>query len=101
MSQISPVNKFKLIEDNSKFNQDFIKNYNEEDEEGYFLELDVKYPKKLHELHSDLSFSPDRMKSEIVEKLSTTFNYKAENVIHIRNLKQASNHGLILKRVIE
>ena len=56
MSQIPPVNKLKLIEDNSKFNYDFIKNYNEEGEEGYFLEPDVKYLKKLHEFHSNLSF---------------------------------------------
>ena len=41
------------------------------------------------------------MKSEKVEKLSTTFNHKTENVIHTRDLKQASNHGLILKRFIE
>ena len=57
MSQIAPVNKLKLIENNSKFNYDFIKNYNEEGEEGYFLEPDfLKYLKKLHEFHSNLSF---------------------------------------------
>ena len=57
MSQIAPVNKLKLIENNSKFNYDFIKNYNEEGEEGYFLEPDfLKYLKKSHEFHSNLSF---------------------------------------------
>ena len=46
MSQKLPVNKFKWIEDNSKFNDDFIKSYNEESDEGYFIEVDIQYPEK-------------------------------------------------------
>ena len=34
----------------SQFNEYFIKNYSEESYEGYFLEVDVQYPEKLHEL---------------------------------------------------
>ena len=41
MSQKLPVNKFECIEDDSQFNEDFIKNSNEESNEGYFLEVDV------------------------------------------------------------
>ena len=37
MSQNLPVNKFEWIEDTSPFNEDFIKNYNEQSDEGYFL----------------------------------------------------------------
>ena len=62
MSQKLPVNKFEWIEDTSQFNEDFIKKYNKESDEGYFLEVDVKYPEKLHELHNDLPFFPERMK---------------------------------------
>ena len=43
MSQTLPVNNFEWIEDTSQFNEDFIKDYNEESQEGYFLEIDVKY----------------------------------------------------------
>ena len=60
ISQKLPVNNFELIKDTSYFNEDFIKNYNEECDEGYFLEVDVQYIEKLHELH-DLSFLPERM----------------------------------------
>ena len=42
MSQKLPVNKFEWIEDTSPFNEDFIKNWNEESDEGYFLEVDVQ-----------------------------------------------------------
>ena len=44
------INNFEWIKDNSQFNEDFIKSYNE----GYFREVDVQYTKKLHELHNNL-----------------------------------------------
>ena len=99
MSQKLPVNNFEWIKDTSQFNEDFIKNYNEESDEGYFLEVDVQYLEKLHELHNDLPFLPERMKIEKVEKLVANLHDKTEYVIHIRNLKQALNHGLVLKKV--
>ena len=40
-----PVNNFESIEETSQFNKDFIKNYNEEYDEGHFLEIDVQYQK--------------------------------------------------------
>ena len=46
MSQKLPVYNFKWTKDTSQFNEDFIKIYNEESEEGYFLEVDVKYLEK-------------------------------------------------------
>ena len=55
--------------------------------------------KKLHERHNDLPFLPERMKYEKVEKLITNLHDKTEYVIHRRNLKQALNHGLVLKKV--
>ena len=43
MLQKLPVNYFDWIKDNSQFNEDFIRNYNEERDEGYFLKVDVQY----------------------------------------------------------
>ena len=48
MSQKLLVNDFKWIEDTSKINEEFIKNYNENNDKGYILEVDVKYSKRLH-----------------------------------------------------
>ena len=76
-----------------------MKSYNKDSDIGYFIEADVQYSKKLHELRKDLSFLPKRMKIEKVEKLAANFPDKKEYVIHIRNSKQALNHGLILKKV--
>ena len=90
-------NNSEWIENTSQFNENFIKNYNEESDEGYFLEVDVQYPEKLHETHNDLPFLLERMKIEKVEKLVTNLHDKTEHVVHIRNLKQRLNYGLILK----
>ena len=57
------------------------------------------YLEKLHELHNDLLFLPERMKTEKVEKLVANLHDKTEYVIHIRNLKQALNHALVLKKL--
>ena len=96
MSQKLPVNKFEWLKDTSQFNEDFIKNYNEESDEGYLLEVDFQCPEKIHELYNDLPFLPEKMKIEKVEKLVTNLHDKTEYVIYIRNVKQALNHGLIL-----
>ena len=42
--------------DSSQFNEDFIENYNEENNEGYFIEVDVQYLEKLHERHNICHF---------------------------------------------
>ena len=48
MSQKLPVNNFEWIEESSQFNEDFIKDYNEENDEGYFLEVHVQYSEKIY-----------------------------------------------------
>ena len=99
MSQKLPINNFEWIKDTSQFNEYFIKEYDEERDEGYFLEVYVQYLEKLHELDNDLPFLPERMEIEKVEKLVANLHDKTEYLIHIRNLKQALNHGLVLKNV--
>ena len=64
MSQTLPVNNFKWVEDISEFDESFIKNYNEKSSEGHFLGTDVQCPENLHNLHNDLPFLPEGMKTE-------------------------------------
>ena len=68
MSQKLPVKGFNWVKKLSKFNERFIKDYDENSNEGYFLEVDVEYSKKLFNLHSDLSFLPEKNKIENYEK---------------------------------
>ena len=54
---------------------------------------------KLHQIHNDLPFLPEKIKIEEVEKLRANFHDKIEYVIHKTNSKQALNHRLVLKKV--
>ena len=99
MSQKLPINNFKWIEDTFKINEDFIKNYCENSKKGYILEVDVKFPKKLHDLHSDLPFLPRRIKIDKYKKVVCYLHNKKKYVVRIKSLKQALNHGLKLKKV--
>ena len=99
MSQRLPVNNFEWFEDTSQINEEFITNYNENSNKGYILEVDVKYPKKLHESHSDFQFLPKRMKIDKCKKLVCNLQNKTKYAVHIKSLKQALNHGLKFKKV--
>ena len=99
MFQKLPVNNFMWIKDTSKINEDFIKKYYENSKKGYILEVDVKYPKKLHDLNSDLPFLPRRIKINKCKKLVCDLHNKKKYVVYIKSLKQALNHGLKLKKV--
>ena len=99
MSQKLPVNDFQWVEGVSEYNEDFIKSYNDESDEGYFLEVDVQCSENLLNFHNDLPFLSERMKTEKVEKLVSNLHDKTEYVIHIRNLKQELKHGLVLEKV--
>ena len=69
MSQKLPVDGFKWKKNTSKFNEKFIKKYDEDIDKGYMLEVDVEYPKRLHKLHDNLSFLCEKMKIEKYHKL--------------------------------
>ena len=92
-------NYLKWVKNLLEFNEKFIKNYDENGDKGYVLEVDVEYPKSLHKLHSDLRFLPERMKINKCSKLTCTVQNKENCVIHRRALKQVLDNGLILKKV--
>ena len=95
MSQKVPVNGFKWVSDLSRFNEAFIKNYNENSNVGYFFEVDVEYLKNYLMLIKTYHF----YQKEKVEKLVCSIEDKGKYVIHIKALKQALNNELKLKDV--
>ena len=84
----------------SKFDEEFVKNYDEDSNEGYIFVVDVEYPKDWHNLHSDLPFLSERMKITKCSELVCNWYNKKECVVHISALKQALNHGLLLKKAL-
>ena len=74
MSQKLPVNGFQWVEDLSQFQEDVIKNYDENSDKEYFREVDVEYPRNLFNLQRDLPFLPERKKMGKCNKLVCDFN---------------------------
>ena len=68
-------------------------------DKGYILEVDISYPKELHNPHNDLPFMCERMKINGVEKLVPNLKDKKNYVIHIQALSQALQQRLILDRI--
>ena len=101
MSQKLNVNYFKWIktEELSKFNDDFIKHYDENCNIRYFFAEDIDYSKELLNLHKDLPFLPESKKVNNVEKLICDIEEKKKYVIYIKALKEAINNSLKFKKV--
>ena len=83
MSQKLPVDGFKWVKDLSQFNEDFIKNYDENSNKGYLLEVDVEYLKKLFNLCKDLSFLPKKEKINKYQKLVSNIKKTKRNMLFI------------------
>ena len=79
-----PVNDFKWVkqEDLSQFNGDFVKNYDENSNTGYFFEVDIDYLKELFNLLKDLPFFPETKKVDKVKKLVCDTEHK-KNMLFI------------------
>ena len=111
-----PINGYKWAKNLNQYTEEFIKNYDENSDLGYLLEVDVEYPKHLHRDHEDLPFLPEKKEKFCSDKeymtnnpnlkqatdnqldgrtkLRGTLEDKEKYVAHISALKQALNHGL-------
>ena len=98
MSQPLPTGGFKWIKCEGYPNKLVEKTASKKDL-GYLLEVDVSYPKELHDLHNDLPFMCTKMRINGVEKLMPNLYYKRKYIVHIRALKQALDHGLVLEHI--
>ena len=94
-----PVKGFKWLDDISKIDEYFVKDYDKNNNKGYIFDVDIDYPSKLQDLHSDLPFLPERMSINNTKKLVCNLNDKKNDIVHINVLKQALDHGLKLKKV--
>ena len=81
MSPKLPVNGFKWVEEEklSEFDKRFIKNYDEDADEGYFLEVDLEDPKDLSNSHKGLPSLPERQKIEKSRKACLRYKWQRKN----------------------
>ena len=82
MSQLLPTRGFRWVDvsDISKLSKS----------KGYLLEVDIKYPKELHDLHNDLPFMCEKMEINGVKKLIPNLQDKKNYVIHIEACTKSS-----------
>ena len=95
MSQPLPTGGFKWVD----IKPDDVGKLMNFSEKGYLLEVDVAYPRELHDYHNDLPFMCGCMAINGVEKLVPNLYYKKRYVIHLRALEQALKHGLVLEQI--
>ena len=77
---------------------------NEEEQKNWrnhscILEVDLEYPKELHDLHNDYPLAPERLKIEGVEKLIPNLCDKKNYVVHHKTLKQYESLGLKITNI--
>ena len=95
MSQPLPTGGFKWV----SINPNEISELATRTDKGYLLEVDVSYPKDLHNPHNNLPFMCERMEINGIEKLVPNFRDKKNYVIHVRVLDQALSRGLVLDHI--
>ena len=98
MVQNLPTHGFKW-ENGAGFTPEKTDGIVKKDKRGYLLEVNVKYPKELHENHNELPFLAEKMKIKRVEKLVPNLKRKKRYMVHIKELDQTLKHGLRLKKV--
>jgi len=96
MSQPLPVSNFKWM------TESHFENWREISSQegcGCILEVDLEYPKELHDLHNDYPLAPERIVVNKVEKLFRSLRKKDTYVRHHRNLKQYLEIGMNFTKI--
>ena len=118
MSQYLPTGGFKWMTEKQINNLDLAKYY-KNSKKGLILEVDLEYPKELHNLHNDYPLAAERVRvtkdmlsgyckkiaskynisTGLVSKLVPTLKNKEKYVLHYRNLQLYLDLGLKINKV--
>ena len=90
MSKPLPTHGFKWMKDNELETWEL---------HSCILEVDLEYPKELHDLHNDYPLAPEQIKVNKTKKLIPNLWDKKNYVIHYENLKQCLNLGLKITKI--
>ena len=118
MSQYLPTGGFRWMTE-KQINKINLSTYKEDSKKGLILEVDLEYPRELHDLHNDYPLAAERVRvnedmlSEYCKKIATKYNIstglvqkliptlknKEKYVLHYRNLQLYTDLGLKLTKV--
>ena len=102
MSRPLPLNQFRWLDQQEIANLDVLA-IPEEGDDGYFLEVDLKYPENLYNEHNEVPFCLEPLKTitnkNAPQKLIGTLHNKKNYIVHYRYLQSALQNGLKLMRI--
>ena len=99
ISQKFHLGGFQWIEEISQFNVDFMKNYDDDSNIGYFLGVAFQYPEKLNKLYNNLLFLSEKMKIGKTEKLLFDLYGIKEYVIRKKIFKTSNKSWISTKKI--
>ena len=102
MCEPLPVGNFKMYDDKTTNFEKIIErlqNWKSISKKGYIIELDLEYPKELHDLHNSYPLAPEKIKVNKVDKLIPNLYDKKNYICHIKNLQLYVDLGLKIKKI--
>ena len=100
MCESLPVGNFKMYDDDDL--DKIIKrleNWKSNSKKGYIIEVDLEYPKELHDLHNSYPLAPEKIKFDKINKLIPNLYDKKNYICHIKNLQLYVDLGLKIKKI--
>ena len=98
MSQKLPYKNFRWVNEKKLIGLDPFQIYADGDY-VYILQVDLEYPKELHELHNDYPLAPENITINKIDKLTPNFNNKTKYILHLKNLQLYLSLGLKLTKI--
>ena len=96
MSKPLPVGKFEWMSEAELENWE---RFVDEEGIGCILEVDLEYPRELHDFHNDFPLAPEKLTLGKVEKLTQNLRDKEAMVLHGKNLQLYLSLGMKLKLI--
>ena len=99
MCESLPVGNFKMYDNNLDKIVTQLQNWKSNSKKGYIIEVDLEYPKELHDLHNSYPLAPEKIKVDKISKLIPTLYDKKNYICHIKNLQLYIDLGLKIKKI--
>ena len=98
MSQKLPYKNFRWVDEKKLIDLNPFQ-IDADDDTGYILQIDLEYPKELHELHNDYPLAPENITINKIDRLTPNLNNKTKYILHLNNLQLYLILGLKLSKI--
>ena len=100
MSQKLPFKNFRWVNEKKLIGLNPL-HIDADDDTGYILQVDLEYPKELHNAHNDYPLAPETLTINKIDKLTPNLNNKTKYILHLKNLQLYLSLGLKLTKIHE